>query len=187
MGTIVVNVGLENTGDRAAFERGLCDEASIRRTEVEGVVDTDAVSLALPQDVVERLGLDTQGTAGVTYADGRKDERPVVGPLTVSVVGRSMHVDAIVLPPFSEVLVGQIVLEFLDLVADSRNRTLQPRIPDYPLLDMKQARDPAQPSASPGDAGAPAFQKQPELQAAIRKVEGRKTSLRCALGYEQQP
>ena len=137
MGTIVVNVGLENAEDRAAFKRGLCDEASIRRTEVEGVVDTDAVSLALPQNVVERLGLDTRGTAVVTYADGRKDERPVVGPLTVYVVGRSMNLDAIVLPPFSEVLVGQIVLEFLDLVADSRNRTLQPRMPDYPLLDMK--------------------------------------------------
>lgn len=142
MGTIVVNVGLENVKDRAAFERGLCDEASIRRTEVEGVVDTGAVSLALPQNVVERLGLDTRGTAVVTYADGRKDERPVVGPLTVFVVGRSMNVDAIALPPFSEVLVGQIVLEFLDLVADSRNRTLQPRMPDYPLLDMKQGTCP---------------------------------------------
>ena len=41
------------------------------------------------------------------------------------------------LPPFSEVLVGQIVLKFLDLIADSRNRTLKPRMPDYPLLNMK--------------------------------------------------
>ena len=41
------------------------------------------------------------------------------------------------LPPFSEVLVGQIVLGFLDLIADSRNRTLKPRMPDYPLLNMK--------------------------------------------------
>ena len=137
VGTIVVNVGLENAEDRAAFKRGLCEEASIRRTEVEGVVDTDAVSLALPQNVVERLGLSRQGTAVVTYADDRKDERPVVGPITVRVAGRHMSADAIVLPPFSEVLVGQIVLEFLDLIADSRNRTLKPRMPDYPLLNMK--------------------------------------------------
>lgn len=137
MGAIVVKVGLENSEDRAAFKRGLCEEASIRRTEVEGVVDTGAVSLALPQNVVERLGLSKQGTAVVTYADDRKDERPVVGPITVLVAGRRMSADAIVLPPFSEVLVGQIVLEFLDLIADSRNRTLRPRMPDYPLLNMK--------------------------------------------------
>ena len=137
MGAIVVNVGLENPEDRAAFKRGLADEASIRRTEVQGVVDTGAVALALPQNVVERLGLSRQGTAVVTYADDRKDERPVVGPVTVRVAGRQMSADAIVLPPFSEALVGQIVLEFLDLVADCRNRTLKPRMPDYPLLNMK--------------------------------------------------
>ena len=128
MGAIVVNVGLENPEDRAAFKRGLGDEASIRRTEIEGVVDTGAVSLALPQNVVERLGLSRQGTAVVTYADDRKDERPVVGPVTVRVAGRQMSADAIVLPPFSEALVGQIVLRFLDLVADCRNRVLKPRI-----------------------------------------------------------
>ena len=137
MGAIVVNVGLENPEDRAAFRRGLADEASVRRTEVQGVVDTGAVALALPQNVVERLGLSRQGTAVVTYADDQKDERPVVGPVTMRVAGRQMSADAIVLPPFSETLVGQIVLAFLDLVADCRDRTLKPRMPDYPLLNMK--------------------------------------------------
>lgn len=140
MGAIVVSVGLENPEDRAAFKRGLGEEADIRRTEVEGVVDTGAVSLALPQNIVDRLGLSKQGTAVVTYADDRKDERPVVGPVTVRVAGRHMSADAVTLPPFSDVLVGQIVLEFLDLVADCRNRTLAPRMPDYPLLNMKAAQ-----------------------------------------------
>ena len=137
MGTIVVNVGLENAGDRVAYEQGAREESSIRQTEVKGVVDTGAVALALPQNIAERLGLVTRGTAVVTYADDRKDERPVVGPVTVRVAGRQMNTDAIVVPPFADVLVGQIVLEFLDLVADCRRRTLEPRMPDYPLLDMK--------------------------------------------------
>ena len=137
VGTIVVNVGLENVGDRVAFEQGLREEASIRQTEVKGIVDTGAVALALPQNVAERLGLAVRRTAVVTYADDRKDERPVVGPVTVRVAGREMNTDAIVVPPFADVLVGQIVLEFLDLIADCRRRTLEPRMPDYPLLDMK--------------------------------------------------
>ena len=135
MGAIVVNVGLENAGDRVAYEEGLREESDIRQTEVKGTVDTGAVALALPQNIAERLGL--RRTAVVTYADDRKDERPVVGPVTVRVAGREMNTDAIVVPPFADVLVGQIVLEFLDLIADCRHRTLKPRMPDYPLLDMK--------------------------------------------------
>lgn len=137
MGAIVVTVGLENAGDRVAYEQGARAESDIRQTEVNGVVDTGAIALALPQNIAERLGLATRGTAVVTYADDRKDERPVVGPVTVRVAGRQMSTDAIVVPPFADVLVGQIVLEFLDLIADCRRRTVEPRMPDYPLLDMK--------------------------------------------------
>ena len=36
----------------------------------------------LPQNVVERLGVRTRRTAIVTYADERKEERPIAGPLT---------------------------------------------------------------------------------------------------------
>ena len=98
MGAIVVNVGLENAGDRVAYEQGVREESSIRQTEVKGVVDTGAVALALPRNIAERLGLVTRGTAVVTYADDRKDERPVVGPVTVRVAGREMNTDAIVVP-----------------------------------------------------------------------------------------
>ena len=31
-------------------------------------------------------------------------------------------------------LIGQIVLEALDLIADCKNRTLTPRVPDHPVL-----------------------------------------------------
>ena len=45
--------------------------------------------------------------------------------------------DCVVGPPLSEALVGQVVLETLDLIADCTNRTLTPRYPDYPLLKLK--------------------------------------------------
>ena len=35
------------------------------------------------------------------------------------------------------ILIGQVVLETLDLIADCTNRTLTPRYPDYPLLKLK--------------------------------------------------
>ena len=52
---------------------------------MDGIVDTGAVVLVLPQNVVERLGLKQRRTVIVTYADGRKEERPVAGPITVQI------------------------------------------------------------------------------------------------------
>lgn len=137
MGEIVVAARLENAGDRAAFERGYHDESRIRHTQVNGIVDTGAVTLVLPQNVVERLGLKTRRTVVVTYADERKEERPVAGPVTIEIGDRFMSIDCVVGPPLSEPLIGQVVLESLDLIADCTKQTLLPRMPDYPLLNLK--------------------------------------------------
>jgi clan AA aspartic protease len=137
MGEIIVNIGLENSVDRGNARRGISSQESVRRTHVDGVVDTGAVPLVLPQNVVERLGLEQFRTVVVTYADERKEERPVAGPVTIEVCERSMTTDCVVGPPLSQPLIGQVVLEMLDLLADSTNRTLTPRTPDYPLLNLK--------------------------------------------------
>ena len=98
MGEIVVDVELENPGDRALFERGYGRESDIRRSTVEAVVDTGAVMSMLPQNVVERIGVGIHGTAIVTYADERKEERPIAGPLTLRVCNRLMSTDCVVGP-----------------------------------------------------------------------------------------
>ena len=133
---IVVNIGLENYVDRSNASSGIGTEP-VRRTHVDGVVDTGAVMLVLPQNVVERLGLEELRTAIVTYADERRDERPVAGPVAIEVCDRFMVTECVVGPPLSEPLIGQIVLEGLDLIADCANRTLTPRTPDYPSLKLK--------------------------------------------------
>ena len=140
MGEIVASMKLENTADRSIASQGLRDESTIRRTTVEGVVDTGAVMLVLPENVVSRLGLDTQREVIVTYADERKETRPVAGPVTIHIGNRFMIAECVVGPPLSEPLIGQIVLEALDLVADCANRTVAPRpeSPDSPLLKLKQ-------------------------------------------------
>ena len=43
MGEIVASVELENATDRENAREGLRDESTVRRTTVEGVVDTGAV------------------------------------------------------------------------------------------------------------------------------------------------
>jgi predicted aspartyl protease len=139
MAQIKVTAELENAGDRAVFERGLIAESKIRTYRLDAIVDTGAVMLVLPQDVVERLGLALRRTVIVSYADERKEERSVAGPLTVKIGDRFMNTDCIVGPPTSEALIGQVILEELDLIADCTNKTLSPRpeSPNYPLLKLK--------------------------------------------------
>ena len=79
MGEIVALMELENTVDRDNASDGLCDESAVRRTTVEGVVDTGAVMLVLPEDVVGHLGLRTRREVMVAYANEYRETRQVAG------------------------------------------------------------------------------------------------------------
>ena len=96
MGEIVTRIELENATDRGNVRDGLREEASVRHTAVDGIVDTGAVMLVLPQNVVERLGLPIHGKVVVSYADERKEERDVAGPLGIRVGNRGMNTDCVV-------------------------------------------------------------------------------------------
>ena len=48
-----------------------------------------------------------------------------------------MTMNCVVGPPLSDPLIGQVVLDTLDLIADCTQRTLSPRYPDHPLLKLK--------------------------------------------------
>ncbi len=139
MGEIRTTIRLENTGDRTLFERGYIEENEIRTVEIEAIADTGARTLALPEEVVERLGVEQQREVAVTYADERRERRPVVGPITITVEGRSAVVEAIVLPAGSTPLIGQVVLEIVDLVADCAEKRLTPSpdSPDRPMLPLR--------------------------------------------------
>ena len=136
MGEIRASVTLENRDDRGAVRLGLRAEADVRRTTVEGVVDTGAVSLVIPEEIATELGLQDWGTRTVVYADERREERPVTD-VTIEIGNLATRTEAIVGPTGSEVLIGQLVLEALDLIADCRNGTLEPRHPEGPVLAIR--------------------------------------------------
>ncbi len=139
MAEVKVDVELENTVDQILSRRQASPAAEVRRATVRILVDTGAVMLVLPQDLVENLGLEQDGRVIVTYADERREERPVAGPVTVRVGNRSTNVNCVVGPPNSEPLMGQIVLETLDLLTDCVSQKLVPRpeSPFLPLLKLK--------------------------------------------------
>lgn len=139
MGEIKVRVDLENAIDRERFLLDELTEGDIRRLTFTALVDTEAVMLVLPEDVVDTLGLWNRREVIVSHADERKETRPVAGIVNLSIGERFMATECIVGPPLNEPLIGQIVLEELDLQADCVNQSLAPRpeSPDRPLLKLK--------------------------------------------------
>lgn len=137
MGEIRVKVELENGIDSGLWKIGKIKREEIRKYEVDAMVDTGSVMLFLPQDVVEVLGLPILRKAVIRYADERKDERPVAGPVSMKIINREMNCDCIVGPPFSEPLIGQIILEELDLIPDCQMQVLKPRYDTYASIKVK--------------------------------------------------
>lgn len=136
MGDVYVEIILENFIDRILSQRGYLEPEKIRTEKVRVLADSGSTMLVLSQDLVDRLGLEIrQEKIIVAYADDRKEARPVAGILTVRVGERSMETDCVVNPPASEPLLGQIILERLDLLIDCKEGKLVPR-PESPYLPM---------------------------------------------------
>lgn len=139
MGEIKVKVNLENDGDVFMYKEKKIKKQEIRKVEIDALVDTGAVMVLLPQDVVEALGLDKIDRAIVTLANEEKVELDVAGTVSLTLMNRKMKTDCLVGPPQCEPLIGQLVLERLDLILDPLKRTItaRPESPYVPSLKLK--------------------------------------------------
>lgn len=137
MGEVRVSVKLTNAGDEVLVRRGLLSEADVRRYTASALVDTGAVATVLPLQVVERLGLALTGKRLAEYADGRTEAVGVTEAVTIDLDGRRTTEDTLVLG--TEVIIGQTVLEKLDLLPDCANKRIipNPAHPDQPVLKIK--------------------------------------------------
>jgi clan AA aspartic protease len=101
------------------------------------MVDTGAVRTVIPSHVAQRLGLASRGQRVVEYADGRKEAVDVTEPVVISILERDTLEEALVLG--DEVLIGQTVLEKLDLMVDCNSRRVvpNPAHPDQPVTKVK--------------------------------------------------
>jgi clan AA aspartic protease len=123
--------------DEALVRRGVLRPEQVRAYEADALIDTGAVRVILPPQVVARLGLGVRGQRVAEYADGRKEAVGVTEPLAVDLEGRDTIEEALVLG--DEALIGQTVLEKLDLFEDCQPRRLigNSAPPDQPVTTVK--------------------------------------------------
>ena len=137
MGEVRVQVKLINAGDEVLVRRGLLAADQVRTYTADALVDTGAVISALPIHVVQQLGLVTVGKTRAEYANGSEETVDLTEAVGIDINGRRTTEETLVLG--AEVLIGQTVLERLDLLVDSVHKQLiaNPAHPDQPILKVK--------------------------------------------------
>lgn len=109
-----------------------------RSVEVEAVVDTGATMMVLPKNLIDKLGLEKVEDVRVKYADGREEIKGIYGVVKLELKGRTGNFDVLAENEGIQPLIGQIVLERMDLIIDPSTRKLipNPRSPEMPMIEV---------------------------------------------------
>ncbi|MDE0481280.1 MAG: aspartyl protease family protein [Candidatus Poribacteria bacterium] len=111
-------IELVNLKDLNLAEASVIDPEEVRRITVENaVVDTGASRLFLPKSLVEQLGLTPVGSRKAQTTNGIVD-RFIYSPVQFTVLERSGIIEVTDIPENVPVLVGNMILEMLDLCLD---------------------------------------------------------------------
>ena len=132
MGVFRVPVELRNWQNRFLPEDHRGEDV-----ECEALVDSGAIELSLPAEMIRKLKLERTGEAQVYTADGNRPTCRVFGIVDLTVQGRSCQVRAIELPEATVPLLGPI-LEEMDWHIPPQERKLlpNPKSPEGPLLPL---------------------------------------------------
>jgi len=101
------------------------------------MVDTRAVRSCIPQPLLDRLGVQPLDHTMVEYANGQKEAVQLAYGIMFDIMQRRTSDDALVLG--DEVLIGQTLLEKLDLFVDCASQRVipNPAHPDVAVNKLK--------------------------------------------------
>lgn len=137
MGRFSVEFTVANYEDVIRARTGEIPKEEIHTARIQGVVDSGAARLVLPESTVSQLGLKPVEGTKVRYADQRIARRNIVKDVWLELLGREGVFSAVVKPKRDTALIGAIVLEELDLVVDCTTNTLHPRDPKWIISEVE--------------------------------------------------
>jgi clan AA aspartic protease len=136
MGLVYADIELINTYDEALHHRGYIPQAEVRHLTVTALVDSGAYMLATNETVRRQLDLATMDTQTAELADGSQIPLDIVGPVTVKFANRATTCRAMVLPGDSEILLGAIPMEDMDVIIHPKEQKLMVN-PAHPYIAHK--------------------------------------------------
>ncbi len=124
MGKVIVKIKLTNLKDVFLKTAG-ARKGKAREVEVEALVDAGATRLYLKPTVIKKLGLERTDTVRSRTTNGDV-LRYKYEPVRLELMGRQENFDVVEVPEGAPSLIGQVPLEALDFVVDSRGQHLMP-------------------------------------------------------------
>ncbi|MBF0475092.1 MAG: hypothetical protein HQK59_04520 [Deltaproteobacteria bacterium] len=148
MGLVYADIELTSTDDLALCRKGYIKPDQIKRTQVRALVDSGCYMLAINEEIRLQLDLPKVDEQISELADGTLKKFDVVGPVEIRFQNRRTSADAVVLPGDTEVLLGSIPLEDLDVIIDPKKQelTVNPKSPYLARKKMKKSAVTAGPS-----------------------------------------
>jgi clan AA aspartic protease len=139
MGLTYADITLYNTDDEALVRHGYMKAEEVRHVAVHALVDSGAMTLVISEHLKLQLGLSILRTTETEMANGAIQETEIVGPVTIRFKNRAITCDVFVLPGLSEVLLGVIPIEGMDVIIDPTKGelALPPDRPYLPLVKIK--------------------------------------------------
>jgi clan AA aspartic protease len=139
MGLVYADIQLANAGEIYMAQLGYIQQGAVKRAEAHALVDTGAYMLAINEVLRSQLNLLKVGEQLAELADGTQIHLDVVGPVEVRFENRHTNVNAMVLPGESEVLLGSIPMEDLDVLVDPKRQQLivNPKSPEIARKSLK--------------------------------------------------
>jgi clan AA aspartic protease len=139
MGITYAEVELTRWDDLALVREGYRQEDQIRRMKMLALVDTGSSMMAITESVKALLALSKMDEMQAELADGSVVLLEVVGPIEVKFQNRKTIVNAMVVPDSSEVLLGAIPMQGMDVLVDPKREQLivNPESPDIARMLLK--------------------------------------------------
>ena len=105
---------------------------------------TSVTMSVLPMDLIQKHGLERIDEVSVRYADNSVKRKEVYGWIILEIAGRKAVFDVLAENEGAQPLIGQIVLERLDLIIEPGTRKVipNPRSPETPMIEIFGMRFP---------------------------------------------
>jgi clan AA aspartic protease len=138
MGIIYADITLKNANEMALVKKGVMHESEVKSIAVNAMCDSGAFMLAVPEHIATQLDLPEVESREFRTADGSAAKLPVVGPVWINFKNRQTICFAVATKD-SEVLLGAIPMEDMDVVLDMKNQKMDinPDSPYYASMKMK--------------------------------------------------
>ena len=139
MGLVYAQIRLTNADDIALSKRNYITKDEIRYINANAMVDSGAYMLAINESIKIQLGLDVIDEKTAQLADGSLVTLDVVGPIQVIFENRKAMCNAMVLSGETEVLLGAIPMEEMDVLIHPKEQKLivNPAHPYQAQLSLK--------------------------------------------------